>query len=206
MPPRRSLLRDNVFLIAAVALPLLVVAFFLAASAIPRFVVPPPAYDLLLEATDSYYQRNPRVTVDFEVRDGTVEATVRPVPADGYAMRSRLFLFDHTTMGAREIPLPGAVDINAVKEGDPPRTIVIEELAGRRVLSATTAPDGYQLEHRSRGGPGIVGEVFGMRRYNAGVSLVKGARVIPIELPAPFREMYLEPVSALGWLVENGRR
>ena len=46
------LVRDNAFLIAAAALPVLVVALFLLSTAIPRWTVPPPAYDVLLRTSD----------------------------------------------------------------------------------------------------------------------------------------------------------
>jgi len=44
----------SAFLIATVALPLLVVAVFLVASAVPRWTVAPPEYDLLLRADSGY--------------------------------------------------------------------------------------------------------------------------------------------------------
>jgi hypothetical protein len=198
MTPGRGFLRDNLFLVAAVSLPLVVVAFFIASSSIPRWFVPPPAYDLLIRATDAYNQTNPRITVDFDVRDGKVEATFRPVAANSYAVRSRLFLFDHDTMNAREIP----VDLpENLVEGNPPRTIVVDALAGRKVLTQAKAPDGYQLESSSQRGPGIVGELFGMNRYNSEALLVNKGRVIQFELPTAFRNIYLSPVSAIAWLV-----
>jgi hypothetical protein len=200
----RRFLRDNIFLVAAVSLPLIVVVFFVASSAIPRWLVPPPAYDLVIRATDVYNQTNPRVSVDFNVHDGRVEATFRPLQANAYQSRSVLFLFDHTTLTAREIPvqLP-----NDLVEGDPSRTVVVDSLAGRKLLAQAKAPDGYELESRTRGGPGIVGEVFGMHRYDSSASLVNKGRVIPIALPAPFQNIY-SPVSALGWLIpeNNGPR
>lgn len=202
-PGSGRFLRDNAFLVAAVSLPLVVVVFFLLSSAIPRWLVPPPAYDLLVRATDAYNQTNPRMTVDFNVRDGKVEATVRPVPANTYGLRSALFLFDHTTMTVREIPIE--LPDNLV-EGDPPRTIVVDALAGRQVLAQAKAPDGYQLESRSQRGPGIVGEVFGMHRYDSEASLVNRGRVVPITLPVPYQNQYLSPVYAVGWLVDNGPR
>lgn len=206
MTPGRGFLRDNVFLVAAVSLPLLVVAFFLASTVIPRFLVAPPAYDLLIRATDTYNQTNPRMAVDFEVRNGKVEVTFRPMPANGYGPRSRLFLFDHATMSAREIPIE--LPDNLV-EGDPPRTIAVDALAGREVLAQSKAPDGYQLESRSQRGPGIVGELFGMNRYDSEASLVNKGRVIRIMLPEPFQNIYSTPVYAVGWLVpesNNGPR
>jgi hypothetical protein len=193
--PRRFL-RDNIFLVAAVSLPLIVVAFFLVSSAIPRWLVPPPAYDLVISGTDTYNQINPRVTVTFNARNGKVEATFQAAPANTYSVRSRLFLFDHTTMSVREISVE--VPDNLV-EGEP-RTIVVDALAGRQLLTEAKAPDGYQLESRSQRGPGIVGDVFGMNRYDAEASLVNRGRVIPVALPAPYQNFYYSPVFAVGWL------
>jgi hypothetical protein len=160
---RKGFLRDNIFLVAAVSLPLIVVVFFLVSTAIPRWLVPPPAYDLLISANDTYNQTNPRITM-----------SVREVPVE----------------------LPGNL-----AEGDRPRTIVVDALAGRQVLTDAKAPDGYQLESRTQRGPGIVGEVFGMNRYDAEASLVNKGRVIPLALPAPYRNVYFSPVYPVGWLV-----
>src|SRR3979490_41541 len=102
MTSGRGFLRDNIFLVAAVSLPLIVVAFFLLATAIPRWTVPLPAYDLLISAYD-YNQTSRQMTVEFGVRDGKVEATFRSDPVNNYGQPSRLFVFDHNTMSAREI-------------------------------------------------------------------------------------------------------
>jgi len=137
---------------------------------------------------------------------GRLEATFRPAAANSYVVRSRLFLFDHTTVNAGEI----SVDLpENLVEDDPPRTILVEALAGRKVLTQARAPDGYQLESRSQRGPGIVGELFGMNRYSSEALLVNKGRVIQFELPPPFRIINLSPVSAVAWLVpelNNGQR
>jgi hypothetical protein len=198
-PDAGRFVRQNAFLVAAVALPLLVVVFFLLAAAIPRWTVPPPAYDLVLRGT-SYDQPAPRVSVEFEVRDGRVQATVRAVPATIYPSRATLFLFDHETMKVTRL----AVDVPDVKEGDPPHTFVVPALEKRRVISATTAPDGYELKMRTGGGTGIVGDLFGMGRYDRGVSLVNRGRVVSLALPPPFE--YYSPVYALGWVDNDGQR
>jgi hypothetical protein len=202
-PGNGRLLKDNAFLVAAVSLPLIVVIFFVLSSAIPRWIVAPPAYDLLLRATDSYNQTNPRVTVDFEVRDGKVQAIVKGLPASGYGPRSKLFLFNHSSLTASEVPVDLPDDMT---EGQPARTIAVDALAGRRILTDAKAPDGYQLQSRGDRGPGIVGEVFGMHRYDSQASLVNKGRVIPITLPVPFQNMYLSAVYAVGWLVDNTPR
>src|SRR3954453_20848124 len=123
--------RDNAHVVAAVCLPLLVVVFFVPASVIPRGVVPPPASDLLIRATHLHTPTPSRVSIDFAVRDGSVEAIVTPVPMNNYAIRTRLFVFDHATTNVREIVVNLSEHAD-LKEGDPPRTQRVEALAGRR--------------------------------------------------------------------------
>jgi len=199
-PAPGRFLRDNVFLVAAVSLPLLVVGFFLLATAIPRWTVPPPAYDLLVKA-GSYYNQPPQMMVDYIVNSDGVHAHVRPVPPNGYAQRTTLFIYEHTTGRLREVPvtLP-----DAMKSDDQPRDIPVPELVGRHVRAAPVAPDGYQFETRSSRGPGILGDLFGMRRYDPGIVLVNRGRVVPLT-PPPGHE-YLSPVNALGWIVPEGAR
>jgi hypothetical protein len=200
MPGLPRLVRENAFLVAAVALPLIVVGFFLVASAIPRWSVPAPAYDLLLQASSYSDQNRARVVVDFRVRDGRVQAVVRPLPPSNTYVPPlpKLYVFDHTTQSVREIPF----DVPDVGENDQPVTVPVPALARHRVMTDARAPDGYELQSRTRHGGGIVGDLFGMRSYDDRVALVKGARVVPIELPA--RQYGYSP-SAVGWIVEDGQ-
>ncbi len=104
MPTRRGgFLRNNLFLVAAVALPLVVAGLFLVATAVPRWSVPPPAYDLVLRATRLYDGTPAKVSVDFVVRDGRVIAVATPAPENLYAQAARLFLFEHASMRVREL-------------------------------------------------------------------------------------------------------
>ncbi|HEY7170765.1 MAG TPA: hypothetical protein VH417_07955 [Vicinamibacterales bacterium] len=197
---RGRFLRENAFLTAAVCLPLIVVVFFVLASVIPRWLVPPPAYDLLIRANDVYTQSNSRVSVDFAVRDGSVEVIVKPLPAGLYNARSRLFLFEHATMNVSEVSVEMPEHAEDLTEHDPPLTRRVAALAGRRVVDQLRAPDGYQLENRGSRGAGIVGELFGMSRYGAETALVNKGRVIPIRLPLAVQEIYYAPVSFVGWV------
>ena len=108
--------------VAAFALPGLVAALFIVATAIPRLTVPLPQHDLLFRI--ERYQSPPAdVTVEFVVRDGHLEAVVAPVPkavnpALGvpYVQRWSLLMFDHVANEVRELPLdlprsvPDAID------------------------------------------------------------------------------------------------
>jgi hypothetical protein len=197
----RGFLRDNAFLVAAVALPAVVVLLFLLATAIPRWTVPGPTYDLLVRAGGPYDQTVPRVALDFNVRDGQVEATIRPLNVNAYPQLATLFLIEHDTLNAREIPVEIPRDL---KDGDPPRTIAINLPDGRRVNPGARMPDGYELSTRSQRGGGLVGDIFGMNRYDSDTILVNRGRVIAITLPSPYR--YQSPVTAIGWLDAAGQR
>lgn len=197
---RARFLRDNVFLVAATVLPLLVIGLFVLASAIPRWTVPPPAYDLVFRADGIYDINTSKVIVEYRVRDGRLEATVRPAPATAYGPSSALFLFDHSTLSAHEI----VVDLPELSEKDAPQTITVPSLAGRRIVTDARAPDGYAFDSRYRNGGGIVGEIFGMSRYDARVSIVKDGRVVPVDLPARYR--YPPSISTLGWIIEEPGR
>ena len=189
-------LRQNAFLVAAVALPLLVVLFFVVASAVPRWFVPPPAYDLLLRVTEPSGSTAPQTSVEYHVRDGHVEATARRVDKNSWELVWALYLYEAETGRARKI----AVDLPRVLPGDETeRTIVVEELAGRRVLNQRKAPDGYELQTVNQRSPGIVGDLFGMGRYDSGVAIANKGRVIRIALStAPY--YYPSLPDVVGWV------
>ena len=199
----RRFVRDNVVFIAAFVLPAVVAALFILATAIPRFTVPLPQHDLVFRI--EHYQSPPsEVNVEFIVPNGRLEAVVRPVPkatnpALGvpHAQRWALLLFDHQANQVREIPFELPRDI---PEGES-RTVVIDQLAGRRVIPGSTAPDGYNVSSlNTGGGGGIVGELFGMNRsYRRGIAISKSGRTIELELPPPHRESYAV-IFPIGWV------
>jgi hypothetical protein len=195
--------RRNAFVVAAVLLPVVVVAFFLLATLIPRWTVPPPAFDLLLRAEGPYSAPPPTVAVEISVRGGQVEVAARPAAAGTYVQRWSLFRFEHATGRVRQIPL----DLPAVMaEGEAPRTVVVQELASLRVSAETRAPDGYELQSGVRGRTGFVGDLFGMgRSYRQSASLVNRGRILGLDLPSPYEEVYSGSVHAVGWVVEPER-
>jgi hypothetical protein len=200
MAGRGRFLRENVFLIAAVSLPLVVVGFFLIASIVPRWLVPPPAYDLLLRAAGPPDHTRRGIVVDFTVRDGRVQAVVQTVAPGLYLQPLRLFLVEHQTMNVREIP----VDVPANLPEKDPATIAVTALAGRRVLAQTKAPDGYEFQTRRHGSAGLVQGLFGMDRYGERVSLVNRGRVVPI--PLSQNEYSYYGIALVGWVVNEGSR
>jgi hypothetical protein len=196
----RTSLRNNAILVAAAALPVLVAGFFLAASAISQWTVAPPAYDLVFRAANQYAASPSRITVDFHVRDARIEAVVRPAVPNTYVQQWTLFLFDHVSGTVRELPLDVPASLPA---GEESRTILVDGLGGRRVSAQRAAPDGYELQSRAAGAPGLVGELFGMGRYGYRAVLVNRGRTLPLSLPSPYQDPYQSPVIAVGWVVDE---
>jgi len=202
-PDARRFVRDNLFLLAAVLLPLVVVGFFLLAAIIPRWTVPAPAFDVVLRIGGPYDQPVPKVIVDYRVRDNHIEAVVRPLAENGYTQPYRLVLFDHKTMNVRElhVDIPDQMD-----KDEAPRTIPVTELASRQVIDQVRAPDGYELRTDTQHGPGLFGDLFGMNRYDQTAALINRGRVVPIALPS--RYQYYSPVTVVAWLApeDGGQR
>jgi hypothetical protein len=193
----RGFFRHNAFLAAAVALPVIVVAFFLLATAIPRWTVPPPAYDLVLRVGKPYDQPRPQVAVEFKVDDGRIVAFVRPVQKDQYVQSWSLVRFDHQTSNLHDIPVKIP---DSLPSDSPPQTIVVDGLAAKRVLEQMKAPDGYELRtDTNRGGGGLMGDLFGMRGYDQRVVLVNRGRVVILPFPSGYQ---YAPVTAVGWLTD----
>lgn len=199
---RAGFLRDNIFLVAAVALPAAVAGLFLLASVIPRWAVPAPGYDLVFRAAGPYGTGPGTLDVDFVVHDGRLDAVVRPAAANSYRVPWTLFLFDHRSQDVREISL----ELPDAPQAGESRTIPVDALAGRRLTSGSKAPDGYELTVRGSGGSGLVGELFGMRRYRPRAVLTNGGRIVPLDLPSPYPERYGAPIVAIGWIVDETSR
>jgi hypothetical protein len=194
----RAWLRGNLFLVAGVVLPVAVVLFFLLATAVPRWLVAPPAYDLLFAGSRAYQRDGERLWMAFRVRDGHLEAQVRDLKEHESPRAPRLYRFDHGTGGVREIPveLPAGLVL-----GPEVQTFVVTALAGQRISTERRAPDGYLLRHRDRSGGGLFGELFGMHRSGAPYVIAKDGRVMAI--PAPDAGRYYYQIDFLGWIIDE---
>ena len=207
MADTRRFLRENAVLVAAFVLPAIVAALFMLATAIPKWTVPLPQHDLLLRV-ERYESPPPDISVEFAVREGQIEAVVRPVVkpespnvAVVYPARWTLLLFDHSTLQIREVPV-------AIPRDIPPgesRTVAVDALAGRRIIQGDEAPDGYKVVslNTGSGGGGIVNDLFGMNhRFRRGMAIGRGGRTIDLDLPVPYRDSY-GTIVTIGWMTGN---
>jgi hypothetical protein len=196
----RQFLRDHFAIVIGLALPLVVVAFFVAASRLPQAYVDPPQHDLLLLTQSGGYDAH-AVRLEMLVSDGRLQVRAHKAPSlgqsqTGYAGPSpRLFLWSHETGTAHEVAIALPGDLESLADGaeiPPP-----PELASRRLRTELRSPDGYELRIESYGGGGLFGLFFNRSRPRT--VLVKDGAARAISLPG---ELPYWSTQFFAWVVE----
>ena len=214
-----SWLKDNLFVVAALALPLIVIGFFLAATGIPRFLVDDPQYDALY-VVEQYL--NEEYAMRFRVVDGRLRADVRLNSSAVHWPNQMLFRFDASTQKTRRIDpiVPESVKQSLHSKvanrsapasplvapepapADTSETFDVAETASLRVLPDATAPDGYEFRNEFTGNRGLFGELFGMGSRRSGISVARKGRVIPLMTPNEDQYRYYNNGRLLGWIAQ----
>lgn len=191
-------LRENPMIAASIALPLLVVVFFLLASALPKWLVEPPGYSFLFTVPD-HTQRSPAIDVRFDVVDGRLRVRVYNAE-DYYRSTPRLYLFDHETLAAREIHFDLPANVDSFEDGD---EIDVPGFGDSRILTERTAPDGYEIRGSDYRGDNLVTALFGGHGHRS-LSVHKSGAVF--DIPNPEINNYYYNVNFLGWLANANER
>lgn len=187
-------LRENPMIAASILLPLVVVVFFLLATALPRLFVDPPAYSFLFTVPD-YSQRAPEIDLRFDVVNGRLR--VRAYKTDvAYRNTPRLYLFDHEKLATREIPVELPATKDSFEDGD---EVVVAGFGDRRLLTEHTAPDGYEIRTSAYRSDNLVTALFGGNRYRH-FAIHKSGAVVDVAHPA--NNSYYYNANFLGWLAD----
>src|SRR4051812_28551586 len=99
----KEFIKENFVLVIGLALPVLLIVLFFAASVLPKSMVPPPQYELLFTET-RYDQGTYPYNADLFIKDGRIKARVWKLPQPGGATRKKLMAYDGKTQTVREIP------------------------------------------------------------------------------------------------------
>jgi hypothetical protein len=191
----KKLLRENPLIFASVALPLLVVIFFAAASIIPRLYSSPPAHDLILLNDSREISRKIPFRVDLSVRENRVVMRVVKSEETQTGRLPRLFIYDHLTESVREVNVSIPDNAEKLLAGD---EIAIPELEGLKVSADLRAPDGYEFRGRGKGG-GLMTGIFGGDQHRSDVTIAKDGAIVRVRLPAT--DYWSYGVRFLGWVV-----
>ena|SRR3989339_2211656 len=197
MKPMPQIIKENVTLVIALALPVLLALFFMAARYVSETTTQPPQHDFLV-ATNQYNYSN--TAVDFKVVDGQLVSTFTyPVKANNnndrydYKDVPDIYLIDAQTMIAEPVPLPlpsGWRNPPAALEGDAV-DLFMPGISDREWSAATIAPDGYEFGELERYDYNLMTEIFSGSR-NRGFGIHKSGRVDKIRgLPQNVYNLYL---------------
>src|SRR5262245_11769518 len=125
--PVAKFVRDNLVLVIGVTLPVLLMAGFLLASALPGRLSDPPKYDLLFWSYECWSAVRLPISREFVVKDGVLVAQYTPVAkANGIATNStwqKLFRYEAANTTVRELTLTLPPDIASIEA---PRDVVVE--------------------------------------------------------------------------------
>jgi hypothetical protein len=189
----------NLFVVAGIALPLVLVVCMVLAQGLNGFTVAPPQHDAL------FILYNPNNTqpyrYQFQVKDGHVAVDVMATKDDHINTRQpRLYLYEVKKDNVREITLPTPTIPTPPEEGAPVQWTPLEvpELAGLKLSSYRVSPDGYSLEFNQNYSYGMLG-LFGGGHYKSGYFLKKSTKRIPIPL-GDDHPYYYPDYQLLGWV------
>jgi len=200
---QESFLKRHGFLIAGVALPILVVVLFVLARTLPRLWVEDPRYGVVYGVRSSYGTRARPVDCDLAVVDGRLRVRWVKLENSSYQDPPRLYRLQPASGVVEELPLPEPEDVASL-EGT--LDLFVAGLEGFRLDRSPRSPDGYEFDESAGGGSGLLSELLVDRSRRARSVIRKGGRVIV--LPRTDESGYgYAPVQFLGWLVpvEGGR-
>src|SRR5262245_51363366 len=179
----KKFVTDNLAIVAAIALPLALVALLAVSNVVTRRVVADPQYDFLV-ATNVYGGSNEAFYFDV-VQNRLKISYAFPVQVNGVYQNAnlpRLWRVRVPSMSVEEIGL-----------GPPPRAAAttdgqripgeIPGVSDLRVLSTQPSPDGYEFQQSYEYYSGnIMREVFGSRGSSGGPvsAIVKDGRAVPV--------------------------
>lgn len=185
----KKFIKENLVLAAGIGLPLLLVAIFLLCSAIPRWMTPPPKYDLLL-MSHNWNLMEPR-TADFYIEHGKLKARPSPKSKDNPSRpRQRLFIYNVASQSYTELqPViipPGA------------REVTVAETQNLILSTSTKAPDDYVFDGQQYASHMPPMDLMSIgHRAPRGYRLKKGAAVYWID------SAITNDLTFLGWITDK---
>lgn len=191
----KAFLKDNIALVAAIALPALLAIVFALSTVFVRVSVEDPKNDFIV-VTD-YYENGSRWQFDVNNEHLNINYRVNQKDANGYPVyndnKPRLWRVNVPEMTVQEISLntPG---------GDGAQAINIEGVTDIKLVNISPGPDGYQYIESYRSGGNIMTEIFSMdgtRRDR--LAITKDGRIASFKIPD--NSSYYN-TRFLGWVVE----
>jgi len=201
----KEFLKENIAIVAAITLPLLLVIIFSISTMVTNIVVDDPKHDFLI-ATEYYH--NDSDAFRFDIVQNKLVITYRyPWKNENnsymYNRNARLWQVHIEDMSVEEISLP----LPHKKENEDNEKLSVElnipGVSGMGVVNRQPGPDGYSFESSSRYYHGnIMMELFSYNHhYNTGAAIVKDGRAISIK--GQRENQYRYNTQFIGWILEE---
>lgn len=156
--------RKNILIIAGLALPALVMIFFMVSTMMPTHIKNPPKYDLVFAVQDYTTNNRSPLNINFVVKDGVLYAQYIKNIQNHYYNWKKLYLYNAKTQTVKQLSFgfPAKyTNFEGMKEE------VVAATKNMKFDTTLQSPDGYQLAQRChRRSTGIFGELFIGNRYN----------------------------------------
>lgn len=187
----KQFFKDNLVLVAGIALPLVLALVFFAATKLTAVAVDPPKTKLVFVANYPDYYNNGHPW-QFIVREGKLMAQYTPpqpnTPYPGGI--PELYVHDPIEGKSKKVTLPAVADKKTEE-------IPIEDLKNTKLDTGTRSPDGYVFEAYYRGGGNLMTEIFGGGYgYRSNYVLRKGTYIKDIEGAPAYNSKFI------GWVIE----
>ena len=196
-------IRNNLMIVASIALPLLIVALFALANVIPRWLTEPPTFGfIVLSQTNSREIRAP-VELRIDASQGQLRARVFSLENNtntysnqGYLPRVFEYMPGETLLHEIRYELPDNAE--SLQDG---AELDLANITGRAIVTTDQAPDGYIYDRNyNRGGRGLFSELFGGGYRDSSIRLQKDGASVPIRLPSDIAPYGYYNLQYLGWL------
>jgi len=190
-------IRENLVLVIGLTVPVLLMAGFMAVSALPDRLSDPPQYDLVF-TTNEYPSTPVPITVRLIVKGGALVAQYsRPPGQTGpFGVWKKLFVYEASSRRVRQLTLGFPTDMGTL-EGT--REEAVASAAQFKLDTTLQSPDGYELAYGDRGGGGLLLEIFGgSRGYEP--RLRKGSRSVPLSPGVGQPAFDYGGVEFVGWV------
>ena len=192
----KSFIKENLLIVAGIALPLLVVIFFAVANVLPNLYTPAPAHDLLLVRHQYHAIAGSPVKIVLTVQEGKLTASVAEASNSiERRMVLGLFRYSHATGVVQEVDIPLPDDLANLSVGT---ELPIPDLEGVNLSGVLVAPDGYAFRVGGRRS-GLMTKMFGGRRHHDPV-IYNGGAVVRLNVPSSKNLTYSQ-AALLGWIV-----
>lgn len=201
----KQFVRDNLAIVAAIVLPLILVGVFVISTAVSNRVVDDPRFDFLV-ATNVYGGSNEAFYFDV-VQNSLKVSYSFPIKVEGGGYQNgniaRLWRVRVPAMTVEEISL--VPPQRGPDDADGKRVpIEIAGVSNVRMSATQPSPDGYTFRETYDYDNNFMIEVFGGRRNSGSVSAIaKDGRVIPVTgIGGGSRYSYYN-IRFIGWITEG---